>query len=75
MNYFTASYTSVLSIPNFKMPISSIEDLANNEDLNPLILKGSSTDEYISVSTFFNKVLYPKQLSHFLICLKFKRLQ
>ena len=66
MNYFTASYTSVLSIPNFKMPISSIEDLANNEELNPLILKGSSTDEYISVSACQKSFICITQLFNFI---------
>jgi hypothetical protein len=51
MNYFTASYTSILSIPNFKATVGSIEDLANNGAVNPLLIKGSSTEEYIMVST------------------------
>ena len=50
MNYFTASYTSELSIPNFKTTVSSIEDLANNRAVNPLLVKGSSSDEFIMAS-------------------------
>ncbi|EFX82841.1 hypothetical protein DAPPUDRAFT_316351 [Daphnia pulex] len=51
MNYFTASYTSILSIPNFKATVGSIEDLANNGAVNPLLIKGSSTEEYIMSSS------------------------
>lgn len=51
-NYFTASYTSLLSIPNFQASVNSFEDLANNKDVKTLLIKGSGTDEYIMVNSF-----------------------
>jgi hypothetical protein len=51
-NYFTASYTSVLSIPVYKPIATSIEDLANSNTVKTLLIKGSSTDDYIMVNLF-----------------------
>ena len=50
-NYFTATFTSVLSIPIFKASVNSIEDLANSGSVKALLFKGSNTDEYIMVSS------------------------
>ncbi|XP_046457341.1 uncharacterized protein LOC124204337 isoform X1 [Daphnia pulex] len=50
-NYFTAPYTSMLSIPIFKPIVNSIEDLATSDSVKTLLIKGSSTDEYIMSST------------------------
>ncbi|EFX82837.1 hypothetical protein DAPPUDRAFT_240814 [Daphnia pulex] len=50
-NYYTASYTSMLSSPNFKPIVNSIEDLATSDSVKTLLIKGSSTDEYIMSST------------------------
>nr|CAH0105719.1 unnamed protein product [Daphnia galeata] len=50
-NFFTVSYTSVLSIPVYKPIATSIEDLANSNTVKTLLIKGSSTDEYIMSST------------------------
>ncbi|XP_057368411.1 glutamate receptor ionotropic, kainate glr-3-like [Daphnia carinata] len=51
MNYFTASYTSILSTPVFKPAINSIEDSAKSTTVKTLLIKGSSTDEHIMASS------------------------
>lgn len=52
-NYFTASYTSMLSIPIFEPTVNSVEDLAYKESaIKTLLVKGSSTDELILVSIY-----------------------
>lgn len=48
-NYFTASFTSLISVPLFRLPVNSIEELANSQTVKTLLLKGSSTDEYFLV--------------------------
>ncbi len=48
--FFTAAYTSYLTTPIFrKTLVNSIEDLANSKKVATLLIKGSSTDEYIMV--------------------------
>ncbi|XP_032798475.2 glutamate receptor U1 [Daphnia magna] len=51
MNYFTASYTSILSTPVFKTAVNSIEDSAKSRTVKTLLIKGSSTDEHIMSSS------------------------
>ncbi|KAI9558825.1 hypothetical protein GHT06_015614 [Daphnia sinensis] len=51
MNYFTASYTSILSTPVFKTAVNSIEDSAKSTTVKTLLIKGSSTDEHIMASS------------------------
>lgn len=51
MNYFTASYTSILSSPVFKSTINSVEDLSKSTTIKTLLNKGSSTEELIMVSS------------------------
>ena len=55
--YFTATFTSVLSIPSFKNSINSIEDLANSDSVEALLVKGSNSDEYIMVR-FQKRILF-----------------
>ncbi|XP_057368410.1 glutamate receptor U1-like [Daphnia carinata] len=50
-NYFTASYTSILSTPVFKATINSVEDLAKSHTVKTLLIKGSSSDEQIMSSS------------------------
>ncbi|XP_032798488.2 uncharacterized protein LOC116935248 [Daphnia magna] len=50
INYFTASYTSILSTPVFKTAVNSIEDSAKSTTVKTLLIKGSSTDEHIMSS-------------------------
>lgn len=52
-NFFTASYTSYLSIPDFKISVNSIEDLASNKDIKTILMRGSGTDQYIMVTGIF----------------------
>lgn len=48
-NYFTAFYTSFLSIPILRNEVNSVDDLANSDSAKTLLVKGSSTDDYIMV--------------------------
>ena len=52
-NYFTAAYTSVMSIPTFKASVTSVTDLANSKTVNTFLMKGSGSDDYIMV-TYLN---------------------
>lgn len=60
-NYFTAAYTSTLSMPVFKTPITSVEDLANTNVVATLLIKGSSTDGYIMVLIYIGYMIYVSQ--------------
>ncbi|XP_057368414.1 glutamate receptor U1-like [Daphnia carinata] len=51
VNYFTASYTSILSTPVFKTAVNSVEDLARSTTVKTLLNKGSSTEELILSSS------------------------
>lgn len=56
---FTAAYTSYLTTPIFrKTLVNSVEDLANSKTVKTLLIKGSSTDEYIMVrSTYLSRAV------------------
>ncbi len=56
-NYYTATYTSLVSMPTFNPIINSIEELADSETVNALIVKGSTTEEYILVSYSVHKLI------------------
>lgn len=43
-------------MPTFNPIINSIEELANSETVNALIVKGSTTEEYILVSYFVHRL-------------------
>lgn len=48
-NFYTAAWTSLMSTPIFKHVIGSVEELANSQTVKTLLVKGSSTDEYLMV--------------------------
>ena len=54
-NYYTGSFTSIISIPQFDPIVNSIEELANSKTVKALLVRGSSTDEYFMVNFILNR--------------------
>ena len=53
--YYTGSFTSIISIPQFDPIVNSIEELANSKTVKALLVRGSSTDEYFMVNFILNR--------------------
>ena len=66
-NYFTATFTSVLSIPILKASVNSIEDVANSSTVKALLFKGTNTDTYIMVSWLVNSWLHLNCVNLFIV--------
>ena len=53
LNIYTGKLTSVLTTPKYKFLVESLEDVIANEDIKPLILKGSPAYGDLAVCTIY----------------------
>ena len=49
---YSATFTSQVAVPNFKVLANSLEDVAADSRIEAFVLKGSPTDEYFQVCIY-----------------------
>ena len=73
LNIYTGTLTSVLTTPKYKFLVESLEDVIANEEIKPLILKGSPAYVDLTVRLY---IICPCAIQpfnvHFFIDFKFQ---